>query len=116
MNPSRTVIEIQARTVVKVIALVLAAVALVTILSAAREVLILLAVSLFLAVALNPAVVLLQRWMPRGLAVAAVFLGLLVLIALFVAALAIPIVNQTEILNPSNSSCPIAVRIGGMPE
>ena len=96
MNPSRTVIEIQARTVVKVIALVLAAVALVTILSAAREVLILLAVSLFLAVALNPAVVLLQRWMPRGLAVAAVFLGLLVLIALFVAALAIPIVNQTD--------------------
>ena len=96
MNPPRTLIEIQARTVVKVVVIVLAALALVEVLSAARDVVILLGVALFLAVALNPAVVLLQRWLPRGLAVAAVFVGLLVLIGLFVAALAVPIINQTD--------------------
>ena len=52
--------------------------------------------ALFLAVALNPAVMFFNRWMPRALAVAAVFIGLIVLIALFVAALAIPIINQTD--------------------
>ena len=46
--------------------------------------------------ALNPAVVLVQRWLPRGLAVASVFIALLVLIGLFVAALAVPIINQTN--------------------
>ena len=74
----------------------LAAFALVEVLSAARDVVILLGVALFLAVALNPAVVLLQRWLPRGLAVASVFIGLLVMIGLFVVALAVPIINQTD--------------------
>jgi predicted PurR-regulated permease PerM len=94
--PSHTVIEIRTRTVVKILGLVIAAAALIEILAAARSVLVLLAVSLFLAVALNPAVMFFNRWMPRALAVAAVFIGLIVLIALFVAALAIPIINQTD--------------------
>ena len=96
MNPQQMLVEVRARTVVKVLTIVLAAFALVEVLSAARDVLILLAVSLFLAVALNPAVVLIQRWLPRGLAVASVFIGLLVLIGLFVVALAVPIINQTD--------------------
>ena len=88
MNPQQVSVEVRARTVVEVLTIVLAAFALVEVLSAARDVLILLGVSLFLAVALNPAVVLVQRWLPRGLAVASVFIALLVLIGLFVLALA----------------------------
>ena len=96
MNPQQVSVEVNARTVVKVLTIVLAALALIEVLSAARDVLILLGISLFLAVALNPAVVLVQRWLPRGLAVASVFIGLLVLIGLFVVALAVPIINQTN--------------------
>ena len=96
MNPQHVLVEVKARTVVQVLAIVLAALALIELLSAARDVLILLGISLFLAVALNPAVVLVQRWLPRGLAVASVFTGLLVLIGLFVVALAVPIINQTN--------------------
>ena len=96
MNPEQVSVEVSARTVVKVLTIVLAALALIEVLSAARDVLILLGISLFLAVALNPAVVLVQRWLPRGLAVASVFVGLLVVIGLFVAALAVPIINQTN--------------------
>ena len=96
MNPQHVLVEVKARTVVQVLAIVLAALALIELLSAARDVLILLGISLFLAVALNPAVVLVQRWLPRGLAVASVFTGLLLVIGLFVAALAVPIINQTN--------------------
>ena len=66
MDPQQVLVEVRARTVVKVLTIVLAAAALVEVLSAARDVLILLGISLFLAVALNPAVVLVQRWLPRG--------------------------------------------------
>lgn len=61
MNPQQVSVEVNARTVVKVLTIVLAALALIEVLSAARDVLILLGISLFLAVALNPAVVLVQR-------------------------------------------------------
>ena len=64
MDSQQVLFEVRARTVVKVLTIVLAAFALVEVLSAARDVLILLGVSLFLAVALNPAVVLVQRWLP----------------------------------------------------
>jgi len=87
-------VEVKARTVVQVLAIVLAALALIELLSAARDVLILLGISLFLAVALNPAVVLVQRWLPRGLAVAALLgsglAGLVLAVARDAGALARP--------------------------
>ena len=67
MDPQQVLVEVRARTVVKVLTIVLAAAALVEVLSAARDVLILLGISLFLAVALNPAVVLVQRWLRADL-------------------------------------------------
>ena len=52
MNPQQVSVEVNARTVVKVLSIVLAAFALIEVLNAARDVLILLGISLFLAVAL----------------------------------------------------------------
>lgn len=62
MNPQQVLVEVSARTVVKVLTIALAALALVEVMSAARDVLILLGISLFLAVALN----LRWRWSSGG--------------------------------------------------
>ncbi|MDQ7908523.1 AI-2E family transporter [Phytohabitans sp. ZYX-F-186] len=65
----------------------------------AASILILIFIALFLAVGLNPAVVRLQRWgLPRGLAVAGVGLGVLILLAAGLLALVPPIVTQTGAL------------------
>ncbi|BCB76623.1 AI-2E family transporter [Phytohabitans flavus] len=65
----------------------------------AASILILIFIALFLAVGLNPAVVRLQRWgLPRGLAVAGVGLGVLVLLAAGLLALVPPVVTQTSAL------------------
>jgi predicted PurR-regulated permease PerM len=92
----RIVIDVPTRTIVRVIALVLVAAAAVKILDAVSHVLTWIAVSLFLAVALEPVVRVTERWMSRTWAVLTVFAGLLGLVALFLAVLIIPIATQID--------------------
>ena len=92
----RIVIDVPTRTIVRVIALVLAAAAAVKIVDAVSHVLTWIAVSTFLAVALEPVVRVTERWMSRTWAVLAVFTGLLTLVALFLAVLIIPIATQVD--------------------
>ena len=92
----RIVIDVPTRTIVRVIALVLAAAAAVKIVDAVSHVLTWIAVSAFLAVALEPVVRVTERWMSRTWAVLAVFTGLLTLVALFLAVLIIPIATQVD--------------------
>jgi predicted PurR-regulated permease PerM len=92
----RMVIDVPTRTIVRVIALVLAAAAAVQILDAVSRVLTWIAVSVFLAVALEPVVRVTERWMSRTWAVLTVFGGLLALVALFLAVLIIPIATQVD--------------------
>jgi len=92
----RLVIDVPTRTIVRVIALVLVAAAGVKVLGAVSHVLTWLAVSLFLAVALEPVVRVTERWMSRTWAVLAVFTGLLGLIAIFLAVLIMPIATQVD--------------------
>jgi predicted PurR-regulated permease PerM len=92
----RIVIDVPTRTIVRVIALVLAAAAAVKIVDAVSHVLTWVAVSVFLAVALEPVVRVAERWMSRTWAVLSVFAGLLVLVALFLAVLIIPIATQVD--------------------
>jgi predicted PurR-regulated permease PerM len=93
---SRVQLDVPTRTVVRVIALVVLAVAAVRVLSAVSHVLVWVAIALFLAIALEPAVRLAQRWLPRTWAVLAVFTALLVVVALFLALLIVPIANQVD--------------------
>ncbi|MFB9234164.1 AI-2E family transporter [Plantactinospora siamensis] len=65
-------------------------------LSAGREVLVLIGLSLFLAIGLDPPVRALSRRMPRGLAVAVVTAGMLAVGAGFLAAAIPPLVAQTQ--------------------
>ena len=75
---------------------VLLAIGLTRALVSSRQVLVLIVVSMFLAVGLNPAVEALQRrGMPRVLAVATVFLGLLAFFVAFGFAIAPPLTDQT---------------------
>ena len=92
----RIVIDVPTRTIVRVIALVLVAAAAVKILDAVSHVLTWIAVSVFLAVALEPVVRVTERWMSRTWAVLTVFAGLLGLVALFLAVLIIPIATQID--------------------
>ena len=92
----RIVIDVPTRTIVRVIALVLAAAAAVKIVGAVSHVLTWIAVSVFLAVAVEPVVRVTERWMSRTWAVLAVFTGLLTLVALFLAVLIIPIATQVD--------------------
>ena len=92
----RIVIDVPTRTIVRVIALVLVAAAAVKIVAAVSHVLTWIAVSVFLAVALEPVVRVTERWMSRTWAVLTVFGGLLGLVALFLAVLIIPIATQID--------------------
>jgi predicted PurR-regulated permease PerM len=92
----RTAIDIPTRTIIRVLVLVIVAFAAVKVVSAVSHVLTWVAVSLFLAVALEPVVRVAERWMSRTWAVLAVFAGLLVLVSLFLAVLIIPIATQVD--------------------
>jgi len=67
----------------------------------AGEVITLIAVALFLAVGLDPAVVWLERWMPRWLAVVVVLATVTLAIAAFAAAAALPIGREMHQLRAS---------------
>ncbi len=92
----RIVVDVPARTIVRAIVLVLLTVALVDVLAHVTRILIWIATSVFLAVALQPLVRLAERRMPHALAVFAVFGGLLLVVALFLALLIIPIATQVD--------------------
>jgi predicted PurR-regulated permease PerM len=96
MDERQVTIDVPTWTVVKVIALAAAAYALWHILGDARQVLTWLGISFFLAVALNPIVVVFERWMSRSWAVATVFLLLLLALAGFIALLVIPLAGQID--------------------
>jgi predicted PurR-regulated permease PerM len=94
--PSRVSLDLPVRTILRVIVLVLLAVAAVDVLEHVARILVWLATSIFLAVALQPAVRLAERRMSHALAVFAVFAGLLLLVLAFLALLIIPIASQVD--------------------
>jgi predicted PurR-regulated permease PerM len=94
--PQRVVIDLPARTILRVIVLVLLAAAAVELLTAVHRILVWLATSLFLAVALQPAVRFAERRLSHTLAVFAVFAGLIVVVGAFLALLIIPIASQVD--------------------
>jgi predicted PurR-regulated permease PerM len=96
MVERRIAIDLPTRTIVRAIALVLAALAAVKVVAAVSHVLTWLAVAAFLAVALEPVVRVTERWLSRTWAVIAVFSGLLLFIAIFLAVLIIPIATQVD--------------------
>lgn len=76
---------------------VLLALGLARLVESSRSILVLILISLFLALGLNPLVRLLQRHrVPRGLAVSLVTVGLLATVAGFVAAIVPPLTEQTN--------------------
>ena len=86
------------RTVLRVFAVGTAFVALAYLLYAVRDVLILVLLSAFLAFALNPAVVLLERRVPmrRGPACVTVFVTVLIVIGAFATAILTPLYDEVE--------------------
>jgi predicted PurR-regulated permease PerM len=96
VDADRVVIDVPARTVAKAVAVVLVMLGLVRLFEGAAQVITWLAIAAFLAVALEPIVRVLQRWMSRPLAVMAVFAGLLVIVAAFLAVLIVPLATQVD--------------------
>lgn len=91
--------NISARNVFKVLSLILLFIVMVLAAYAARGVLVWIGTAFFLAIALNPAVEYLSRYMPgrsRGLAAGSVFLIAILLLTFLVSTLAPPIVKQSE--------------------
>jgi predicted PurR-regulated permease PerM len=95
-QPQRVMFDIRARTVLKLMALVLGFTIAVSLLNTVHTVLIWCGIAFFLAVALNPAVVFAERWMRRTRAVVLVFalfvIGLLLVIVMLVG----PFVTQID--------------------
>jgi predicted PurR-regulated permease PerM len=95
-QPQRIVMDIQARTVAKILALVLAFSIVVSLLDTARTVIVWFGIALFLAVVLNPLVVFAERWMRRNVAVVLVFIGFVVGLLIVLAMLVGPFVTQID--------------------
>ena len=95
-QPQRIMLEVQARTVAKVLALVLAFSIVVSLLDTVRTVIVWFGIALFLAIVLNPLVAFTERWMRRPAAVVVVFIvfvvGLLAVLAMLVG----PFVTQVD--------------------
>ena len=96
MHTERVVIDVSARTVVKVLVIAFAGLALIRIFRGAAQVITWLAIAVFLAVALEPVVRFCQRWMSRPWAVITVFGSLLLLVAAFLAVLIVPLATQVD--------------------
>jgi predicted PurR-regulated permease PerM len=93
---SRVTLDVSVRTLLKIVAVVLATILLVRVLDQASEVLVWLGTALFLAVGLEPVVQFAQRRMRRSFAVITVFVGLLLLVAAFLALLIVPLATQID--------------------
>ncbi len=96
MNQQRVVVDVPVRTVVKVLTVALAFLALIQVLSAVRDVLVWLAVASFLAIALTPAVRFARQWLSHTLAVLTVFGGLVLLIVTVAALVVVPLATQAD--------------------
>jgi predicted PurR-regulated permease PerM len=93
---NRMVVEIQARTVAKVLAMVLALAFVVGALEAVRTVLVWFFIALFIAFALNPAVTVVERRMSRTAAVVVVFGVFVISLLLVLTLLVAPFVSQID--------------------
>ena len=92
----RVVLDVETRTVVKVLALVLAFEIAVSLMETIRTVLVWSGTALFLAIALNPAVTIVERFMRRTAAVVAVFTGFAAALLVTIALLVQPFVTQVD--------------------
>lgn len=91
------VVEIRLRTIVQAVLIALGALALIWVVLDVRRILIWIAIAVFLALALNPAVErLVTTGMRRGPAIALVFTGAVVVIGGFIALLVPPLVTQVR--------------------
>lgn len=100
-DPDRTPVEvtISTRTLVRIVLTIFGLVALLAAFWAARAIVELVVISAFLALALNPIVTVLERRMnSRGGAAVLVVLGVLIILALFIAALVTPIYSELRAL------------------
>jgi predicted PurR-regulated permease PerM len=95
-QPQRIVVDVQARTVAKILALVLAFSIVVSLLDTVRTVIVWFGIALFLAVVLNPLVVFAERWMRRNVAVVLVFIAFVVGLLIVLAMLVGPFVTQID--------------------
>jgi predicted PurR-regulated permease PerM len=95
-QPQRVMLEVQARTVAKVLALVLAFSIVVSLLETVRTVIVWFGIALFLAVVLNPLVAFTERWMRRNIAVVVVFISFVVGLLAVLAVLVGPFVTQID--------------------
>lgn len=95
-QPQRVMLEVQARTVAKVLALVLAFSIAVSLLETVRTVIVWFGIALFLAVVLNPLVAFTERWMRRNIAVVVVFISFVVGLLAVLAVLVGPFVTQID--------------------
>jgi len=96
--PQRVEIVVSSRTVVRMLAVATAFLALLYVLWVVRDVLILVLISTFLAISINPLVVLVERYarLSRGPAVVLVFLSLLILLGAFLVALLTPLYSEVR--------------------
>jgi len=90
------VIEVPARTVAKVLLVVVAFAFAIQLLAQVKTVLVYLGLSLFLATALQPAVRYVSRWLSHTWAVGVVFLGLLAVLGAIAALMVVPIATQFD--------------------
>jgi predicted PurR-regulated permease PerM len=95
-QPQRVMLDVQARTVAKILALVLAFSIIVSLLDHVYTVILWFGLALFLAVVLNPLVALAERRMRRTVAVVLVFIVFVVGLLAVVAVLVGPFVSQID--------------------
>jgi predicted PurR-regulated permease PerM len=95
-QPQRVLLDIQARTVAKILALILAFSIIVSLLDHVYTVLLWFGMALFLAVVLNPLVALAERRMRRPVAVVLVFIVFVIGLLAVVAMLVGPFVSQVD--------------------
>lgn len=95
-QPQRVMLDVQARTVAKILALVLAFSIVVSLLNHVYTVILWFGLALFLAVVLNPLVALAERRMRRTVAVVLVFIVFVVGLLAVVAMLVGPFVSQID--------------------
>ena len=99
--PSRVVLDVPFRVIAKILVSVLVFSIAVSLLDSVRTVLIWLGMAVFIAIALNPAVVRVERLMRRTWAVVAVFFTFVVGLLIVLALLAAPFVSQINELPKS---------------
>ena len=104
--PSRVVLDVPFRVIAKILVSVLVFSIAVSLLDSVRTVLIWLGMAVFIAIALNPAVVRVERLMRRTWAVVTVFFTFVVGLLIVLALLAAPFVSQINELQKARPKRP----------